>query len=324
MGITVINGKAETVDRAAASYSQTIFVDQSGRGNFKNIQAAIDSVSSNNQNWVRIYVEPGVYREQITVPREKQFIYLAGKGKWKTSVVWGACQELDTSATFSVFADNFVARDISFVNSCNYPWNPSMSRTPAVAGRVQGDKNSFYNCGFVGLQDTLWDSLGRHYFSRCSIVGAVDFIFGAAQSMYEGCTLLFNGTALAGPGYITAQARGSADDPSGFVFKNCVVDGTGWTYLGRAWRPYARVIFSSSTFSNIIVPTGWDSWYTRHDQLNQLTFVEDLCHGPGSDNRNRIKWENQLNQEQLQQLTSISFIDNEGWIGRQPFNMLAH
>ena len=62
MGITVINGKAETVDRAAASYSQTIFVDQSGRGNFKNIQAAIDSVPSNNQNWVRIYVEPGVYR----------------------------------------------------------------------------------------------------------------------------------------------------------------------------------------------------------------------------------------------------------------------
>lgn len=77
----------------------------------------------------------------------------------------------------------------------------------------------------------------------------------------QGCTILFNGSTLQGPGYITAQARGDPKDPGGFVFKGCVVVGTGLTYLGRAWRAYARVIFYDSKFSNIIVPAGWDSWY---------------------------------------------------------------
>lgn len=79
----------------------------------------------------------------------------------------------------------------------------------------------------------------------------------------QGCVISFNGAVLQGPGYITAQARGEEKDPSGFVFKDCVVVGTGWTYLGRPWRPYARVIFYNSTFSNIIVPAGWDPWFAQ-------------------------------------------------------------
>ncbi|KAL5996471.1 hypothetical protein ACLOJK_026551 [Asimina triloba] len=48
-----------------------------------------------------------------------------------------------------------------------------------------GDKNSFYNCSFLGLQDTLWDNQGRHFFAGCYVEGAVDFIFVARQSIYE-------------------------------------------------------------------------------------------------------------------------------------------
>ncbi|XP_074343105.1 putative pectinesterase 29 [Apium graveolens] len=321
IAIAIINCEAWRIGRAATHW-RTIYVGHSGSGKFTSIQTAIDSVPSNNDNWVRIYVEAGVYREQVKVPRDKQFIELTGKGKWNTSVVWNACERLDTSATFTVYADNFVARDISFVNSHNYPWNPRVPRKPAVAALIEGDKNSFYRCGFVGLQDTLWDSVGRHYFHRCSIVGAVDFIFGAGQSIYEGCVISFNGAALQGPGYITAQARGDEKDPSGFVFKDCVVVGTGWTYLGRPWRPYARVIFYNSTFSGIIVPAGWDPWIASSN-VNNLVFAEKFCHGPGSYSRDRIKWESRLNEDQLQEFTSISYIDNEGWIGRQPFNMLA-
>ncbi|KAI6680594.1 hypothetical protein NL676_034475 [Syzygium grande] len=40
-----------------------IFVDPSGRlGNFTTIQSAIDSVPSNNRNWVCIYIKKGIYR----------------------------------------------------------------------------------------------------------------------------------------------------------------------------------------------------------------------------------------------------------------------
>lgn len=56
---------------------------------------------------------------------------------------------------------------------------------PAVAAGIYGDKSAFYGCGFVGLQDTLWDAAGRHYFSNCYIEGAVDFICGDARSFFQ-------------------------------------------------------------------------------------------------------------------------------------------
>lgn len=71
-------------------------------------------------------------------------------------------------------------------NSYNYP--PTGSGNPmraAVAAMIEGDKSVFYRCEFVGLQDTLWDVQGRHYFKQCTIQGAVDFIFGSGQSLYE-------------------------------------------------------------------------------------------------------------------------------------------
>jgi len=58
-------------------------------------------------------------------------------------------------------------------------------RVPALAARISGDKSAFFNCGFVGFQDTLWDELGRHYFQGCTIEGAGDFIFGDGQSYYR-------------------------------------------------------------------------------------------------------------------------------------------
>lgn len=55
----------------------------------------------------------------------------------------------------------------------------------AVALRIGGDQAAFYNCGFYGAQDTLYDDHGRHYFKDCFIQGSIDFIFGNARSLYE-------------------------------------------------------------------------------------------------------------------------------------------
>jgi len=69
-------------------------------------------------------------------------------------------------------------------NSYNNPIN-SKAKVPAVAAMVSGDKSYFSRVGFFGLQDTLWDDTGRHYYNLCTIQGAIDFIFGAAQSLFE-------------------------------------------------------------------------------------------------------------------------------------------
>lgn len=54
----------------------------------------------------------------------------------------------------------------------------------AVALRISGDKAAFYNCKFLGYQDTLLDDVGKHFFKNCFIRGTVDFIFGNARSLY--------------------------------------------------------------------------------------------------------------------------------------------
>lgn len=70
-------------------------------------------------------------------------------------------------------------------NSYNNPINNKHENVPAVAAMVSGDKAYFFRVGFFGVQDTLWDVAGRHYYMLCTMQGAVDFIFGAAQSLFE-------------------------------------------------------------------------------------------------------------------------------------------
>ncbi|XP_057960159.1 probable pectinesterase 29 [Malania oleifera] len=298
----------------------TIVVDQSGRGNFTTIQAAIDAVPWGNSRWICIFVKSGLYKEKVSIPREKGFIYLKGEGRRKANVVWSDHDSIAQSPTFTSWADNVFARSISFTNSYNLPMSQNGNpRAPAVAAMIAGDKSSFYRCSFFGVQDTLWDFEGRHYFKSCTIVGAVDFIFGSGQSIYDGCTVAVTTAALGPgvPGYITAQGRSSPEQSNGFVFKNCRVVGNGLTYLGRPWRGYARVIFYSTYMSNIIVPQGWNAWYTSSREY-QLTFVEYNCTGLGADTSRRVKWLSRLSTDVLYRLTRLDYIDSDGWLMSQP------
>lgn len=64
------------------------------------------------------------------------------------------------------------------------------------------------------------------------------------------------------PGYITAQGRSEERDTNGFVFKECEIVGKGKTYLGRPWRDYAKVLFFNTSMAEIVVPRGWDAWFS--------------------------------------------------------------
>ncbi|XWS57421.1 hypothetical protein CRYUN_Cryun09bG0172800 [Craigia yunnanensis] len=91
-----------------------------------------------------------------------------------TIIQFGDWGDSIKSSSFSLYAEEFVAMDIS-------------------------------------VKDTLTGSRGRHYFENCYIEGALDFIWGNGRSIYQGC--IINVTAsLLGKGhtaYITAQARDS-------------------------------------------------------------------------------------------------------------------
>lgn len=61
-------------------------------------------------------------------------------------------------------------------------------------------------------------------------------------------------------GAVTAHGRASADEDSGFAFVNCSIGGTGRIWLGRAWRPYSRVVFALTSMTDIIAPEGWNDF----------------------------------------------------------------
>ncbi|GAB2287274.1 hypothetical protein Dimus_021655 [Dionaea muscipula] len=188
----------------------------------------------------------------------------------------------------------------------------SFKRGPAIAFRAGGDKFSLLFCGFVGYQDTIWDASGRHFFYSCYIEGATDFIFGDGRSVYQKAVI-----NSSHPGYITAQAGEFPGDPGGFVFIGGYVLGMGPTYLGRAYRPYSRVVFRKTYFTDIIAPLGWNAWFNEGNEAN-FTYAEVGCIGPGANTSGRVHWLKNLSRAELKGYKVSTFIDQEGWISQQP------
>ncbi|KAJ8448479.1 hypothetical protein Cgig2_012123 [Carnegiea gigantea] len=199
------------------------------------------------------------------------------------------------------------------VNTYNLPDDATSKKiAPAVAFRSYGDKQAFFNCGFEGYQDTLWDCLGRHYYDSCYIEGAIDFIWGKGASIFQKCSI-----NVTGDGYITAQGKSTSDQLSGFVFNRCIVSGQGQALLGRAYDAFASVIFMNSYFGDVIKPEGWDLWkQTGYKQ--DVTFAEYNCKGPGADTSKRVPWSKTVSASGVRAYSTKAFIDKDGWIEKLP------
>lgn len=296
--------------------SHYMVVDSSGHGNFQTVQAAVDAVPVDNPEWIYIQINEGVYREKVVIPYNKPNIMFQGSGRESSIIMWDLAADADgstaDSAAFSSFAPNFTAKGVGFWNTAP-PAPPGANGKQAVAALLAGDMAAFYQCGFKGAQDTLFDYQGRHYFRNCYIEGSIDFIFGHGQSTYKGCELYAKADSRYLSGSITAQNRASPDDQGGFVFIACKITGTGQVFLGRAWGAYSRVIFAYTYMANIIVPQGWDDWglVERH---GSVVYGEYQCYGPGANNKDRVKWSQKLTTTEVQPYLDLSFIDATQWL----------
>ncbi|KAJ7526723.1 hypothetical protein O6H91_16G020000 [Diphasiastrum complanatum] len=315
------------IDNIITPSVTTIIVDQTGCGNFTTVQAAIDAIPDENTQPIVIQVNPGLYEEKLLVPINKPFITLQGKDSNITSIAWNDTANATgtyNSASVAIDAPNFVARNISFWNTAPGP-APGIIGAQAVALRISGDQAAFYGCRFFGVQDTLFDHQGRHYFKECYIQGSIDFIFGNGRSLYEDCQLhsIAKPSRRTAAGAITAQSREGPLENTGFSFVNCTVTGTGRIYLGRAWRAYSRVIFALTYMDDIIVPGGWSNWGDSNKSLT-VFYGQYKCSGPGSVERRRVRWSHELTDVVAQPFLNVSFIDGDQWLGPSPIpSMLA-
>ncbi|KAF3443499.1 hypothetical protein FNV43_RR13182 [Rhamnella rubrinervis] len=299
-------------------------VDGNGCCNFTTVQAAVDAVFNSSQKRTIIWINSGIYYEKVMVPKTKPNITFQGQGYTSTAIVWNDTAN-SSHGTFycgsvQVFSDNFIAKNISFMNVAPIP-SPGDIGAQAVAIRIGGDQAAFWGCGFFGAQDTLHDDRGRHYFKECFIQGSIDFIFGNARSLYEGCWLVSMANPVAPGtksinGAVTAHGRASKEENTGFAFVNCTIGGTGRVWLGRAWRPFSRVVFALTTMSDIIAPEGWNDF--NDPARDQTAFYGEYnCTGAGANMSMRVPYALRLNDTQAASFLNVSFIDGDQWL--QPY-----
>ncbi|KDP33954.1 hypothetical protein JCGZ_07525 [Jatropha curcas] len=280
---------------------------------FETITDAINSVPVNNTARRIIWIRGGEYWEKITVNVSKPFITLYGEAADMPMIVFnGTASVYGTiySATVAVESDYFMAVNVVFLNAAPMP-DVNITGAQAVAMRISGDKAAFYNCKFVGFQDTLCDDRGRHFFKDCYVVGTVDFIFGNGKSLYLNTTIesVANET-----GVITAQGRENTEEESGFTFIHCNLTGIGNnTYLGRAWKVRPRVVFAYTYMGSIINGAGWSTG--KHPESNETAYYgEYMCKGPGASSDGRVKYAKLLSEEEAKPFLSMTYINGNKWL----------
>nr|XP_027115121.1 probable pectinesterase 8 [Coffea arabica] len=305
--------------------TSTLCVDHNGCCNFTTVQAAVDAVEVLSSKRTIIWINNGIYFEKVIIPKAKPNISFQGQGFTSTAIVWNDTANSSHGTFYSgsvqVFAANFIAKNISFMNVAPIP-GPGAVGAQAVAMRIAGDQAAFWGCGFFGAQDTLHDDRGRHYFKECYIQGSIDFVFGNGKSFYENCQL----TSIANPvavgaraitGAVTAHGRASKDENSGYAFVNCSIGGTGRIWLGRAWRPFSTVVFAYTSMSDIIASEGWNDF--NDPSRDQTVFYGEYnCSGNGANTTLRVPYAQKLDDTQATPFLNISFMDGDRWL--QPYS----
>ncbi|VVB18316.1 unnamed protein product [Arabis nemorensis] len=133
----------------------------------------------------------------------------------------------------------------------------------------------------------------RQFYRDCDITGTVDFIFGNAAVVFQGCNIRPRQPLPGQSNTITAQGKTDPNHDTGISIQYCTIspngDVTAATYLGRPWKKYSKTVVMQSEIGSIVSPAGWSSWGSK-DPPSTIFYGEFKNSGPGSDLTQRIKW----------------------------------
>ncbi|KAM1229959.1 hypothetical protein ACFX13_040926 [Malus domestica] len=298
---------------------------------YRTVQEAVNAAPDNaagNERFV-IGIKAGVYEETVRVPLEKRNVVFLGDGMGKT-VITGSLNvgqpgiSTYNTATVGVVGDGFMASGLTIQNTAG----PDTHQ--AVAFRSDSDLSVIENCEFIGNQDTLYAQGNRQFYKSCTIQGNVDFIFGNSASIFQDCTILVRPRQLqpekGEDNAVTAHGRTDPAMTTGFVFRNCSINGTEEymklyrskpevhkNYLGRPWKEYSRTVFINCSMEALITPQGWMPW-SGDFALNTLFYGEFGNSGPGSDLSQRWNWTSKIPSEHVNAYSVQNFIQGDEWM----------
>ena len=281
-------------------------------GTHRSLAAALAAAPLDERRY-RILLGRGRWQEKLTVTRPN--VELVGEERGSTILssaiasghpkpgggTWGTFG----SATLTVEAPGFTARNLSVENGFDYVGNLRTravkdAQAVALALGNAADRTLIDGVDLIGFQDTFYLRSGRALVRDCLISGNVDFIFGGAAAMFEGCEIrsrLRPGEAL--QGYVAAPST-PRSQRFGLVFSRCrltresgVPDGSTW--LGRPWRAggnltlLGQAAFLRCWMDAHIHPEGWTRMgyrlpggYQMYLEAGDARFAEYASTGPGA------------------------------------------
>ncbi|KAJ6917180.1 hypothetical protein NC652_019530 [Populus alba x Populus x berolinensis] len=309
----------------------TVCKDESkDNGCYKTVQEAVNAAPDNamDRRFV-IHIKEGVYEEIVRVPLEKKNVVFLGDGMGK-SVITGSLSvgqigvTTYESATVGVLGDGFMASGLTIQNTAGAPTHQ------AVAFRSDSDLSIIENCEFLGNQDTLYAHSLRQFYKSCHIEGNVDFIFGNSAAIFQDCQILIRPRQVKPEkgenNAVTAHGRTDPAQSTGFVFQNCLINGTEEymalyrskpsvhkNFLGRPWKEFSRTVFIHCNLEALLTPQGWMPW-SGDFALKTLYYGEFENSGPGSDSSQRVTWSSQIPAEHVATYSVQNFIQGDEWI----------
>lgn len=291
LAATTVAAPASLVPHAGRLSAPTGCLAVGGSEKYKTVQSAVDALSSTSTTAQCIFIAKGTYKEQVYVQQLKSALTIYGETTDTSSysantvtITQGKSQNDsandDATATLRAHTTNLKVYNINLVNTRG-------SDSQALALSANNAKQGYYGCQFKGFQDTILAQDGVQVYAKSYIEGATDFIFGQkAQAWFDGVNI---GVLSASLGYITANGRDSATNPSYYVINKSKISAAsgnnvtaGAYYLGRPWSNYARVVFQSTSMTNVINGAGWTQWQSSDPRTDKVEFGEFGNSGVGS------------------------------------------
>ncbi|RYY18253.1 MAG: hypothetical protein EOO04_24370, partial [Chitinophagaceae bacterium] len=235
----------------------TIVVSADGKGNFRSIQAAINSLPDSSSQPRIIQVRNGIYNEKIYL--EKHNVVIKGEDRERTIITQAIardewrCKHNDDwgVATFNLDANDITLENLTIINSFGrdnkierlIPCSIDTTGKPKVITKashqmalrtMNATRLKAINCRFTAYGgDTVspWNvDGGLFYFKNCIMEGGVDFYCPRGWAYAENCQFIVqSGTAA-------IWHDGSRHQDSKTVLKDCSFSGYDGFRLGRYHR----------------------------------------------------------------------------------------
>lgn len=255
-----LNGVADrTIDMAQYTVHQPVamsnrfnaIVAQDGSGDYTTVQDAVNAASGSAPYY--IFIKAGTYEGHVQI--DKANVHLTGQNRDNTIISWNKTNQ-DGGGVDKASTINVTANDVSFDNLTIR--NTRVNEGQALALYTKADRVSVTSCNLEGWQDTYRTGKDgqRHIVRNSKFTGTTDFIYGAGEVFFDGCTL----HVLRPSNVIVAPDHSSAK--YGYVFRDARITAAAAntkTHLGRPWGNTPKVAFiNTSLSSDVAIPAeGW-------------------------------------------------------------------